>query len=203
MTSNERIAVLEAAVRHVVAKDYPGAFVECGVAKGGSTMAMAYTLLELGVKDRDLYLYDTFEGMPEPEDVDRGRFGEAAAKSWRKHRKRAARETWIKHGLEEVRENLLSRLPGNAAPFHQGHGRRDIHRAKCRKAPSPSCVSTPTGTPPPKRSSIICSRTRPRRDRYRRRLLSLDGLAQSRGRLRRRAPDPDLLGGSTTPLSWV
>ena len=67
MTSPERIAVLEAAVRHVIAQDYPGAFVECGVAKGGSTMAMAYTLLDLAVRDRELYLYDTFEGMPEPQ----------------------------------------------------------------------------------------------------------------------------------------
>jgi len=108
MTSPERVAVLEAAVRHVIANEYPGAFVECGVAKGGSSMAIAYTLLDMGVSDRDLYLYDTFEGMPQPEDVDRGRFGEAAAQSWRKHRKRSQRETWIEHGLDEVRANLLS-----------------------------------------------------------------------------------------------
>ena len=106
MTSPERIAVLEAAVRHVVAQGYPGAFVECGVAKGGSSMAMAYTLLELGVTDRDLYLYDTFEGMPEPDEVDRGRFGEAASSSWRKHRGDPG--GWIAHGVDEVRANLLS-----------------------------------------------------------------------------------------------
>ena len=29
MTSNERVAVLESAVRYVVAQNYPGAFVEC------------------------------------------------------------------------------------------------------------------------------------------------------------------------------
>src|SRR3954469_536955 len=103
MTSNERVAVLEAAVRHVVEQNYPGAFVECGVAKGGSTMAMAYTLMTLGINDRDLYLYDKFEGMPEPEDVDRGRFGEAAARSWRKRRDAEGRSTWINHGLDEVR----------------------------------------------------------------------------------------------------
>jgi hypothetical protein len=105
MTTPERIAVLEAAVRYVIAQNYPGAFVECGVAKGGSSMAMAYTLLDLGVGDRDLYLYDTFEGMPEPDAVDRGRYGEAAAASWRKHRNDAG--GWIAHGVEEVRGNLL------------------------------------------------------------------------------------------------
>jgi O-methyltransferase len=110
MTSNERVAVLEAAVRHVVAQNYPGAFVECGVAKGGSTMAMAYTLLELGIADKELYLYDTFEGMPEPEDVDRGRFGEPAGRSWRKRRDAEGRSTWINHGLDEVRANLALTL---------------------------------------------------------------------------------------------
>jgi predicted O-methyltransferase YrrM len=121
MTSNERVAVLESAVRHVVAQNYPGAFVECGVAKGGSTMAMAYTLLELGLKDRELYLYDTFEGMPEPEEADRGRFGEPAHKSWRKRRDEAGRSTWINHGLEEVRANLaLTGYPDERLHFIKG-----------------------------------------------------------------------------------
>ena len=69
-------------------------------------MAIAYTLLELGVTDRHLYLYDTFEGMPEPEDSDRGRFGEPAHRSWRKRRDAAGQSTWINHGIDEVRRNL-------------------------------------------------------------------------------------------------
>ena len=105
MTSDERIAVLESAVRHVV-QHHPGDFVECGVAKGGSMMAVAYTLLELGVRDRELYLYDTFEGMPEPDDFDRGRFGEPAHRRWRKRRDAAGNSTWINHSIDEVRHNL-------------------------------------------------------------------------------------------------
>jgi O-methyltransferase len=121
MTSNERVAVLETAVRHVIAQNYPGAFVECGVAKGGSTMAMAYTLLDLKIRDRDLYLYDTFEGMPEPEDVDRGRFGEAALRSWRKRRDTEGRSTWINHGLADVRANLaLTGYPEEKLHFIKG-----------------------------------------------------------------------------------
>src|SRR4030095_6 len=72
----------------------------------GSSMAIALTLLDMEVSDRELYLYDTFAGMPEPKDVDRGRYGEAAAQSWRKHRRRSQRETWIEFGLDEVRGNL-------------------------------------------------------------------------------------------------
>src|SRR5947209_2437019 len=48
MTSDARVAVLESAVRHT-ARHCAGAFVECGVAKGGLMMAIAYTLLELGI----------------------------------------------------------------------------------------------------------------------------------------------------------
>ncbi len=120
MTSDERVAVLESAVRHV-ARNCPGDFVECGVAKGGSMMAIAYTLLELGISDRDLFLYDTFEGMPEPEQVDRGRFGEPARRSWRKRRDATGQSTWINHGVEEVRRNLLlTRYPEGRLHFIRG-----------------------------------------------------------------------------------
>ena len=39
MTSDERVVVLESAVRHV-ALNYPGDLVECAVAKGGSMRAI-------------------------------------------------------------------------------------------------------------------------------------------------------------------
>jgi predicted O-methyltransferase YrrM len=119
MTSPARIAVLEMAVRYVAGQNYPGAFVECGIARGGSAMVMAYTLLDLGVRDRDFYLYDTFEGMPEPDAVDRGRFGESAAWSWRKHQNR--RGGWIRHGVDEVQANLASTgYPESRVTFIKG-----------------------------------------------------------------------------------
>ena len=70
-TSPERVIALRDAVRYVVRAGIPGAIVECGVWKGGSTMAAMLTLIEL--RDlRDCVAYDTFEGMPPagPEDVD-------------------------------------------------------------------------------------------------------------------------------------
>jgi hypothetical protein len=60
LTTHERIAGLVAAVRHVTERAVPGAFVECGVWRGGSALAMATTLLALGDTTRDLWLYDTF-----------------------------------------------------------------------------------------------------------------------------------------------
>jgi O-methyltransferase len=72
MTSPERIYALVQAVRYVTTNRIPGAIVECGVWKGGSMAAVAKTLLLLKDTSRDLYLFDTFQGMSEPtaNDVD-------------------------------------------------------------------------------------------------------------------------------------
>ena len=69
MTSIERVTGLSHAVRYLVRAQIPGAMAECGVWKGGSVMVVALTLLELG-EVRDLYLFDTFEGMTPPTDRD-------------------------------------------------------------------------------------------------------------------------------------
>lgn len=66
MTTVERIEAVIAATRYVVANDIPGDFVESGVWMGGSIMAAARTLVQLGSTDRNLYLYDTYEGLPPP-----------------------------------------------------------------------------------------------------------------------------------------
>jgi O-methyltransferase len=63
MTSVERMYALWEATRYVLRRDIPGAFVECGVWRGGSAMLMAQVLRGSG---RELWLYDTFDGMPEP-----------------------------------------------------------------------------------------------------------------------------------------
>ncbi len=72
MTSPARLHALVEGVEYVVANRIPGAFVECGVWRGGSMMAVALTLLRLGETGRELVLFDTFTGMTEPtaEDAD-------------------------------------------------------------------------------------------------------------------------------------
>jgi O-methyltransferase len=72
LTPPERIFALCEAVKYVIKAGIEGSFVECGVWRGGSSLAIVRTLLSLGVTDRDLYLFDTFEYMPPPgpEDVD-------------------------------------------------------------------------------------------------------------------------------------
>lgn len=69
MTSIERVVALADSVRYASRARIPGAIVECGVWKGGSMMVAAITLLELN-DIRDLYLFDTFEGMAPPTEHD-------------------------------------------------------------------------------------------------------------------------------------
>ena len=70
MTSAERVWSLLEAVRYVTEQGLEGDFAECGVWRGGSVMAMARKLRELGVSDRTIWLYDTFSGMTAPTEKD-------------------------------------------------------------------------------------------------------------------------------------
>jgi O-methyltransferase len=81
MTSVERMYGLYEAIRHVVRAGIPGDIVECGVWRGGSSMLAAGTLLRLD-ELRDIWLYDTFEGMPEPSERDVDHSGRHPADIW-------------------------------------------------------------------------------------------------------------------------
>lgn len=104
MTSAERLYALHKAVIYTIEKGLPGAFVECGVWKGGSSMMIALTLKQLGITDRDLYLYDTFEGMSEPTENDVSVVGDKADQLLQQHDKSAG--IWAYSALEEVKANM-------------------------------------------------------------------------------------------------
>ena len=83
ITSRERVVALIDAVRYCVERDIPGGFAECGVWRGGSIMAMILTLQDLGRHDRDIYLYDTFEGMTAPTEEDSSPVDQHAMDTWK------------------------------------------------------------------------------------------------------------------------
>lgn len=72
LTSDERVASLFTSVDYIVEHDIPGAFVESGLWRGGSLMAMLLRLRHHGICDRDIVGFDTFtdEFKPTDEDVD-------------------------------------------------------------------------------------------------------------------------------------
>ena len=65
LLSKERIYANIDAVEYVVKNNIEGDIVEIGVWKGGSILAMILALEELNTT-RNIFLYDTFEGMTEP-----------------------------------------------------------------------------------------------------------------------------------------
>jgi O-methyltransferase len=83
MTGVMRVLALIEATRYCIRREIPGAFAECGVWRGGSILAMIATLEETGSTDRDIYLYDTFEGMTAPTERDVSPFDGAALSTWR------------------------------------------------------------------------------------------------------------------------
>lgn len=99
-TSQERLASLLLAVEYLHRRRVPGAIAECGVWAGGSMMAVALMLLELGPPERSFWLYDTFDGMPPPTPADRSVTGIDAPSAYFRG--------WDRVPLATVRRNMAS-----------------------------------------------------------------------------------------------
>lgn len=108
MTSVERIFALIQAVRYIVRAKIPGSIVECGVWRGGSMMAAAHTLKRSGKNDRDIYLFDSYEGMARPTDIDVSYEGELASIEFERTKTSDDTSDWCYASLDQVQRNLLS-----------------------------------------------------------------------------------------------
>lgn len=106
--SVERTHALLDAVRYVVDHNVPGAICECGVWRGGSMMAVAMQLINRGCTDRDLYLFDTFEGMPRPTDHDVDIKGSVATEKFERVKTSDAGSEWVNAPLDQVRDAMAS-----------------------------------------------------------------------------------------------
>lgn len=104
MTSPEKLNALILAVRYVAKHKIPGDIVECGVWRGGSMQATARTLIEAGDTSRDLYLFDTFEGMPPPTEEDRRHDGQSAGELLATKDKTS--KLWAVATLDDVKDGM-------------------------------------------------------------------------------------------------
>jgi hypothetical protein len=121
MTSPERVAALVEAVRYVVANELPGDFIECGVWRGGSSMAAALALKELGDESRELWLYDTYEGMSAPTDEDVDVAGQSADTKFSQRQLTDDSSEWCRSPIDDVRQNLESTgYPADKVHFIKG-----------------------------------------------------------------------------------
>jgi hypothetical protein len=119
MTSNDKLFALIVATRYLVDHAIDGAIVECGVWRGGSVGAVARTLVSRGVSDRELHLFDTFEGMPPPLDRDRRYDGCRAAQLLAA----APRDgkLWAEASVEDVRAGMdETGYPRGQVHLHRG-----------------------------------------------------------------------------------
>jgi O-methyltransferase len=107
MVSPERLYATYQAIKYVEDNQIEGDVVECGVWKGGNSMVMALTLLKCNSRNRDIYLYDTFEGMAEPGEKDVDFSGRHSRDEWQKHQTPEV-NTWCYSPLEEVKQNMIS-----------------------------------------------------------------------------------------------
>lgn len=105
MTSRPKRFALVAAVRHLARNGIPGDIVECGVWRGGSIHIIARTLRAAGVDDRDIHLFDTFEGMTEPTDKDVA-LDDSRPAAERLETSTKSAKIWAFASLEDVQEGL-------------------------------------------------------------------------------------------------
>ena len=106
MASLERMASLIHCVEYLVANNISGDIAECGVWRGGSMVLTALTLLEHGDTTRELFLYDTFEGMSAPSANDKDFQGKPAILQLLQEPEGTG--IWCFASIEEVRANLLA-----------------------------------------------------------------------------------------------
>jgi O-methyltransferase len=122
MTSVARMQALVDGVRYCVARDIPGAFVECGVWRGGSVLTMLLTLIDLGEYERDVYLFDTFEGMTLPTENDVALDDESALATW-KAAERSKQQPWA----DEFGPQMFSEAQVREVVLATGYPAERIH----------------------------------------------------------------------------
>ncbi|MFM2374275.1 MAG: hypothetical protein RLZZ234_270 [Candidatus Parcubacteria bacterium] len=93
------------ATKYVLAHNIQGDIVECGVWRGGVSMVVASVLKEAG-STKQMYLYDTYEGMSVPTEHDKRYDGMDAAGRFNSWKRDNGESAWCYASLEEVTHNM-------------------------------------------------------------------------------------------------
>lgn len=122
MTSVERMFALYKSVEYIVRNKVPGDFVECGVWRGGSAMVIALSLIKFNATDRQIYLYDTFDGMSDPTSEDIDLNGKSADEMMQKRVKDEEDGVWCYASFDVVKNNM-SKTQYNEKNIHYIQGK--------------------------------------------------------------------------------
>lgn len=108
MTGPLRMWALVQSIRHVATKDLEGDFVECGVWRGGNLVLMKKMQEACGL-DREIYAFDTFEGMSEPTEIDVDFAGKSVDKMMKSQpKKETINNIHAYCEIDTVKKNLAS-----------------------------------------------------------------------------------------------
>lgn len=104
MVSIERLWAVIQSTKYIINNNIDGDFVECGVWRGGCSLAIAMVLEDLKA-ERKIYLFDTFEGMTEPTKYDNSIYGKNAEERY-KNSKKAEYSTWCYASIKDVKSEF-------------------------------------------------------------------------------------------------
>jgi hypothetical protein len=129
LTGRERQLQTLSSIQYTIDNNITGDIIEIGVWRGGTVMIMLYKLIQLGITDRDVHLYDTFSGMTEASEFDVDNSGNHANAIWE--------VVFCKETYDVVYENIKSvGYPMDKIHFHVG----DIRNVKMNDIPETIAV---------------------------------------------------------------
>lgn len=118
LVSIDRLWAVIKATKYIVENNIEGDFVECGVWRGGCSLAMAMVLDDLKA-DKKIYLFDTYEGMTEPTEYDLTHSNVNAKDKFIKS-KRNDHNEWCYASIEDVKSQFKKLDLENKAKFIKG-----------------------------------------------------------------------------------
>ena len=108
--SKERFVSLYQSINYIYKNDIKGDFVECGVFMGGSAMMISFASKEfekIDIPIKNLWLYDTFEGMANPTIYDENILNEKAINELKnKKKKENLKDIWAYSSIDYVKQNI-------------------------------------------------------------------------------------------------
>ncbi len=129
MLSFQRLVTLWQQVRYLDKADIPGCLVECGTWKGGASGMMALAHRQSGPPHRALHLFDSFQGLPEP---DKQHDGEMAIRYASERASGALASIGKCVGPLEDNKRLLAEIiqyPSALTHYHVGWFQGTLHEA--------------------------------------------------------------------------
>lgn len=104
MTSPQRLINTLKSCQYVIENNIPGDFVECGVWRGGNGILAKKVFEYLGSK-KNVWMFDTFQGMTAPTNIDIATKTKLSAESHFLESQKETHNEWCYASLEDVQKN--------------------------------------------------------------------------------------------------